>query len=63
MRQFGNTTKLREQSQEVVAFRADSVLQDLRFALRQWTKNPGFAFTAILILAMGIGVSVASSVS
>ena len=48
MRQFGNTTKLREQSQEVVAFRAETVVQDLRFALRQWTKNPGFAATAIL---------------
>jgi len=59
MRQFGNATKLREQSHEVVAFRAETVVQDLRFALRQWTKNPGFAFTAILILAMGIGVSVA----
>ena len=59
MRQFGNTTKLREQSHEVVAFRAETVVQDLRFALRQWTKNPGFALTAILILAMGIGASVA----
>ncbi|HEY6185083.1 MAG TPA: permease prefix domain 1-containing protein, partial [Terriglobales bacterium] len=59
MRQFGNTTKLREQSHEVVAFRAETVVQDVRFALRQWTKNPGFALTAILILAMGIGVSVA----
>jgi len=59
MRQFGNAAKLREQSHEVVAFRAETVVQDLRFALRQWTKNPGFALTAILILAMGIGVSVA----
>src|SRR5437016_479252 len=59
MRQFGNTSKLREQSHEVVSFRAETVVQDLRFALRQWTKNPGFALTAILILAMGTGVSVA----
>jgi macrolide transport system ATP-binding/permease protein len=59
MRQFGNATKLREQSHEVVAFRAETVVQDLGFALRQWTKNPGFALTAILILAMGMGVSVA----
>src|SRR5882724_13597460 len=59
MRQFGNATKLREQSHEVVSFRAETVVQDLRFALRQWTKNPGFALTAILILALGVGVSVA----
>jgi hypothetical protein len=59
MRQFGNATKLREQSHEVVAFRAETVVQDIRFGLRQWTRNPGFALTAILILALGMGVSVA----
>src|SRR5215472_14971057 len=58
-RQFGNTEKFREQSHEVVAFRAENVAQDLLFALRQWTKYPGFAFTSIFILALGIGVSVA----
>src|SRR5216684_2299331 len=59
MRQFGNATKLREQSHEVVAFRAETVVQDMRFGLRQWARNPGFALTAILILALGMGVSVA----
>jgi len=59
MRQFGNATKLREQSHEVVSLRGETLVQDLRFALRQWTKNPGFALTAILILAVGTGVSVA----
>ena len=43
----------------VVGFRAETVLQDLRFALRQMRQNPGFALTAILILALGMGVSVA----
>jgi macrolide transport system ATP-binding/permease protein len=56
---FGNTTKLRDQSHEVVGFRVETVVQDLRFALRQLRKNPGFALTAILILALGMGVSVA----
>jgi len=58
-RQFGNDTRLQEQSREVVAFRAESVTQDLRFALRQLRKNPGFAATAILVLALGICASVA----
>jgi macrolide transport system ATP-binding/permease protein len=59
MRQFGNTTRLREQSEEVVGFRMETVIQDLGFTLRQLKKNPGFGVTAVLILALGIGVSVA----
>ena len=58
-RQFGNATLLREQSHGVVAFRAETVLQDLHYAFRQLRQNPGFALTAILILALGMGVSVA----
>ncbi len=37
----------------------ESVWQDLRFALRQLVKNPGFAFTAIFVLALGMGASIA----
>lgn len=58
-RQLGNATRLREQSHEVVAFRAETILQDVRFALRQMRQKPGFALTAVLILALGMGVSVA----
>jgi macrolide transport system ATP-binding/permease protein len=58
-RRFGNATLLREQSHGVIAFRAETVLQDLRYAFRQLRQNPGFALTAILILALGMGVSVA----
>ena len=58
-RQFGNPTLLREQSHAVVAFRAETVLQDLHFTIRQLRQKPGFSLTAILILALGMGVSVA----
>jgi macrolide transport system ATP-binding/permease protein len=59
MRRFGNSTRLREESHEVVGFRIETVAQDLRFTIRQLRKNPGFALTTILILALGMGVSVA----
>ena len=36
----------------------DNVMRDLKFAMRQMVKNPGFAFAAILVLALGIGASV-----
>src|ERR1700761_1283703 len=58
-RQFGNVTRMNERSHEVVGFRMETVVQDLRFALRQLQKNPGFAATAILILAMGLCANVA----
>ena len=37
----------------------ESTIQDIRFTLRQLRKNPAFAITATLMVALGIGASVA----
>lgn len=58
-RQFGNAARLKEESLDTVGFRFENAVQDFRYALRQLRKNPGFACTAIFVLALGLGVSVA----
>jgi putative ABC transport system permease protein len=58
-RQFGNATLLKERSHEAVEFSFETALQDVRYGIRQLRRNPGFALTAILVLALGIGATTA----
>src|SRR5437016_99077 len=57
-RRFGNVTRLKEQCREQWTFPlVESILDDVRYALRRVGKAPAFSVITILIMGLGIGAN------
>lgn len=57
---FGSLTATKERVASMdAALMLDSIWSDSRFSCRQLIRNPGFAVTAVLVLTLGMGASVA----
>jgi predicted permease len=60
LRTFGNPAALRDQTRDSWSWNGlESLLHDLRIAARTLARTPGFALTAIVVMALGMGANVA----
>lgn len=60
LRIFGNPAFLRDQARATWSWAwLESMMRDLRYGIRSLRRTPGFAFIAVLVIALGIGSNVA----
>ena len=60
-KRFGNLQNVREECREIRGFRwIDHFVQDTRFGLRLWRKQPGSFLLASVALTLGIGFPIRS---